>query len=253
MGHVTSLQGGQGFGGPASFVEAVRHCMIPDGGAGLGEMDVPSSLMPAQSLAAARIAAKLTNGPVSTPEVGAEGADVDELGHGSHPGFGRCGPWRPTEAVSGPGTRTGTKISTRGPSRQTTQTAQLYAGPCLLSPAASPWPPPTPAHRGECSPWTPASRGTGRSSRQWRWRACGARGGGCQLRPSVLFIVHCTSGFAFGISFSMRSSSAGRSRPSAPLFTRLAVRFQPARAAQRSFAFIHFSRSASFSGCCATT
>ena len=38
----------------------------------------------------------------------------------------------------------------------------------LLSPAASPWPPPTPAHRGECSPWTPASRGTGRSSRQWR-------------------------------------------------------------------------------------
>src|SRR5260221_618563 len=36
------------------------------------------------------------------------------------------------------------------------------------------------------------------------------------IAPSVLFIVHCTSGIAFGISFSMRSSSAGRSRPSAP-------------------------------------
>lgn len=60
-------------------------------------------------------------------EVGAEGADVDELGHGRHPWFSRCGPWPRTEAVSGPGTRTGTKISTRGPSRQTTQTAQLYA------------------------------------------------------------------------------------------------------------------------------
>ena len=28
-------------------------------------------------------------------EVGADGADVDELGHGRHPGIGRCGPWRP--------------------------------------------------------------------------------------------------------------------------------------------------------------
>src|SRR5512135_1833131 len=60
-------------------------------------------------------------------EVGAAGADVNELGHGSHPGFSPCGPWRRTEAVSDPGPRTGTKISTRGPSRQTTQTAQLYA------------------------------------------------------------------------------------------------------------------------------
>ena len=33
-------------------------------------------------------------------EVGADGADVDELGHGSHPGFGRCGPWRPNGGTS---------------------------------------------------------------------------------------------------------------------------------------------------------
>src|SRR3954452_5947922 len=60
-------------------------------------------------------------------EVGADGADVDELGHGRHPWIGRCGPWRRAEAISDPGTRTGTRISTRGTSRQTTQTVQLYA------------------------------------------------------------------------------------------------------------------------------
>jgi hypothetical protein len=38
-------------------------------------------------------------------EVGTEGADVNELGHGSHPGFSPRGPWRPTEDVSDPGTR----------------------------------------------------------------------------------------------------------------------------------------------------
>src|SRR3954465_6026431 len=60
-------------------------------------------------------------------EVGAEGADVDELGHGNHPGSGAWGPWRRTTIGSDPGTRIGTKISPRGPSRQTTQTSQLYA------------------------------------------------------------------------------------------------------------------------------
>src|SRR3954451_15771452 len=69
-------------------------------------------------------------------EVGAEGADINELGHGRHPGFSRCGPWPRTEAVSDPGTRTGTKISTRGPSRQTTQTAQLYARAVPVRPGA---------------------------------------------------------------------------------------------------------------------
>ena len=61
-------------------------------------------------------------------EVGAEGADVDELGHGSHPGFSPCGPWRRTEAVSDPGTRKGTRISTRGPSPDHPDRSAIRAG-----------------------------------------------------------------------------------------------------------------------------
>jgi hypothetical protein len=37
-------------GGRASFVEAALHCMIPGGGAGLGEMGVPAARTSAQSL-----------------------------------------------------------------------------------------------------------------------------------------------------------------------------------------------------------
>ena len=48
------------------------------------------------------------------------------------------------------------------------------------------------------------------------------------------FIVHCTSGAAAPISFSMRSRSAGRSSPSGLFATRPDVRLHPARAAQRS-------------------
>ena len=37
-------------GGPASFVEAALHCMIPGEGAGLGEMGVPAARTSAQGL-----------------------------------------------------------------------------------------------------------------------------------------------------------------------------------------------------------
>jgi len=70
-------------------------------------------------------------------EVRADGADVNEPGHGNHPGSSPWGPWRRTATGSDPGTGIGTKISARASSRQTTQTAQLYAravgrGPAVL-------------------------------------------------------------------------------------------------------------------------
>ena len=70
-------------------------------------------------------------------EVRSDGANVNELGHEGLPGFGRCEVPRRTAACGDPGRKTGTKISNRGPSRQTTQTAQLcalavrFAGPSV--------------------------------------------------------------------------------------------------------------------------
>src|SRR3954453_18159905 len=60
-------------------------------------------------------------------EVRSDGADVNELGHEGLPWFGRCEVPRRTAARGGPSMKTGTKISNRGPSRQTTQPAQLCA------------------------------------------------------------------------------------------------------------------------------
>ena len=42
--------GGEGDGGPADFVAAARHCMIPGEGAGVGEMAVPALPAAAQNL-----------------------------------------------------------------------------------------------------------------------------------------------------------------------------------------------------------
>ncbi|WP_157579442.1 Imm21 family immunity protein [Singulisphaera acidiphila] len=59
-------------------------------------------------------------------EIRADGADIDGLGHGRHPGIGRCRPPHTRSAVSR-FTRTDSKITSHGLSRQTTQAAQLYA------------------------------------------------------------------------------------------------------------------------------